>query len=197
MTLRLLGLLLALSMLTCIGCARSARAYTNSTMRGGRGLSAVPEGQAMLVAIHGGNDASNPVLFDATGRPVCQVPPATHCSMGLTPGRHRLYVAWTSSVVDVWQLDVAEGRTYYGTLRAPPSGWGGFVNEKLTPASPHWGRLSEYLAWPAVAIDPDLASGLGFELGDASALVRRGEDRWNRYDQRHIEAHTFHPHDGH
>jgi hypothetical protein len=150
----------------------------------------------MLVAIHGGGDASNPVLFTSDGTPVCQLPPATHCAMGLTPGRHRVYVAWTSAVVDVWELEVAEGRTYYGTLHAPVSGWGSFVNEKLTPASPNWSRLSEYLAWPAVGLDPSRVSELEFELGDTSVLVERGDDRWNRYDERHIEAHTFHPSDG-
>ncbi|MBN8615840.1 MAG: hypothetical protein J0L92_34925 [Deltaproteobacteria bacterium] len=148
------------------------------------------------MVIHGAGDASNPVVFTADGTVVCQVPPGTHCAASLTPGAYRLYIAWTPAVVDVWELQVAAGRTYYGTLHAPRMGWGGYVNEKLTPASPHWANLQQYLAGQSVAIDPARAGELAAELGDVSQLVERGDVRFERYDERHVEAHTFRPDDG-
>lgn len=179
------------------GCVRAARGFGDTTVRGMNGtVPDAPPGEARLVVIHGVGDASNPVVFTADGTAICQVPPGTHCAASLAPGSYRLYIAWTEGVVDVWELEVAAGRTYYGTLRGPRMGWGGYVNEKLTPGSPSWANLQDYLVGQPVAIDPGRAADLAAELGDIADLVERGDSRFGRYDERHIEAHTFHPNDG-
>jgi hypothetical protein len=151
-----------------------------------------PAGQAAFVGIHGGRDGTNLVLFTADGTPVCQLPHASHCLLALTPGHYRLYVAWDRSFIDAIDLDVIEGHTYYATF-AP--GWG-YVDEKLTPSSPQWIHLNDYMAGAEVAIDPSQMSALRTELGNVAELVRQGDQRMDHYDDRHREAHTIHPGDG-
>ncbi len=193
---RLSFLLLLLTGLLA-GC-RASRGFTNTTVASSarRASIPVPPGQAVFVAFHGVGDESNIVLFTSDGTPVCQVPSGAHCAMALTPGQYRIYIAWSRGFVDAWDLDVVEGRTYFATMSAPRGGWGSFIDEKLTPESPHWGRLAEYMSGVEVGLDPRQAATLQLELGDYTQLVRAGDSRMARYDARHVEAHTIHPDDG-
>ncbi len=151
-----------------------------------------PADQAVLVALHGGRDATNVVLFTADGTPVCQVPHASHCMMSLTPGHYRVYIAWDRAFADAIDVDVVAGRTYYMTMAV---GWG-FMDEKLTPASQNWPHLAEYLDGEEVGLDPQQFPLLREELGNYQQLIDQADRRMSRYDERHLEVHTIRPEDG-
>lgn len=174
------------------GCAHAIVDTTIHATAPRQDLSPPPPDQAVFMVFHGGRDSTNVVLFTGDGTPVCQVPGQSHCAMALTPGHYRIYITWDRVFSDAIDLDVVGGRTYYATLAM---GWG-FVDEKLTPAQDGWARLPEYMQGQEVGLDPARASELREELGDFQELIDQADHRMERYDERHIEAHTLHPDDG-
>jgi hypothetical protein len=188
---RLVSASLFLALTLVVGCGHSIPDMTLRSTTPQPQVQA-PADQAMFVVFHGGRDGTNVVLFTEDGTPVCQVPHASHCLMALAPGHYRIYITWDRVFSDAWDLDVVAGRTYYATMA---TGWS-FMDEKLTPASTNWAHLAEYMQGAEVGLDPAQVPMLRTELGNFQELIQQADHRMERYDERHLEAHTIHPEDG-
>lgn len=150
-----------------------------------------PDDAAILVAGHGGpEDAVNILLFTEEGTPLAILPHDAQSHIRLSPGHHRIFIAWGTRHVDTWDLDVVAGRTYRGLIYAGP----GWYADKITPSHPRWEQAQVFFRHAEVVqLDASRSeeANLDLERAGRAELVRRGNQRMEGFSASDRELHTF------